>query len=389
MLVRTSLSSYMMIHFASDIVVRPVSCRREQRNFLNFPWTLYRNDPNWIPPLRADQEGLVGYRAHPFYEHNEAQTFVAYRRGEVCGRISGIVNRGHMEQFHERRGYFGFFECVEDHRVAERLFDAARQWLSERDLHSVRGPADPAMDYGIGVLVDGFDSPPTFLINYNPPYYADLIERCGFHKAQDLYSYVSPISRLPEVEPNLQRAAAHFRRRYPVQLRPLNKARYLQDVENFLDLCNRSSREQWGYIPMTLPEVRHAARSLSLLIVPEFALAAELDGKLIGALLAVPDYNPRIKQIDGRLFPLGFLRLLWRRKRIRRLRVIIASVLPEYQRLGAGLLLVGGLVSPLLRWGIQECEFSWVAESNAASRSTLERAGVIRTKTHRVYDLDQ
>jgi hypothetical protein len=376
-----------MSRCASDIVVRPVSCRREKRDFLDLPWTLYRNDPHWIPPLRADQKGLVGYRPHPFYEQNEAQTFVAYCRGEVCGRIAAIFNRGHLEQFGERRGYFGFFECVDDRQVAARLFNAVREWLAQRDLTCLRGPTDPAMDYGIGVLVEGFDSPPTFLVNYNPPYYADLIEHYGLRKAQDLYSYTLPVSRLAEIEPKVAQAAAQFQRHHQVRLRPLSRARYLQDVEEFLDLCNRSSAGQWGYVPMTIAEVRHAARSLRRLIVPDFALVVEMGGQPIGAVLAIPDYNPRIKRIDGRLFPWGFVRLLWQRKRIPRLRVIIASVLPEYQRVGVALVLLGGLIPPVRRWEIQEIEFSWVAESNALSRASLERAGAVRTKTHRVYDL--
>jgi len=372
----------------SDIVVRPVSCRRERRDFLGFPWALYGNDPNWIPPLRGDQAERVGFRPHPFYEHNEAQAFLAYRRGEVCGRVAAIVNRGHMARFSERRGYFGFFECMEDREAAGLLFDAARSWLAERDIRCLRGPVDPAMDYGIGILVEGFDSPPTFLIHYNPPYYARLLEDYGFRKVQDLYSYAFPMSRLAEVEPRLKRVVSRFEGRHQVRLRCLDMKRYLQDVEDFLDLNNRSLDEHWGYVAMTLAEVRHMARSMRPLIVPEFAVGLEIDGKPSGAVLALPDYNPRIRQIDGRLFPLGFVRLLWRRKTIPRWRVLYASIVPEWQRAGVVLVLLAGLVPPALRWGIREFEFSWIAESNALSRDTLETAGAVRTKTHRVYDLD-
>ncbi len=374
--------------FVSEIVVRPVSCRREQRDFLALPWALYQDDPHWVPPLRRDQEERAGFRPHPFYEHNEAQAFLAYRGNVVCGRIAAIVNRGHTERFSERRGYFGFFECAEDREAAGRLFDAVRSWLAERDICRLRGPVDPAMDYGIGILVDGFDSPPTFLINYSPPYYAGLLEDYGFRKSQDLYSYAFPMSRLAEIEPRLKRIVARFEGRHQMRLRRLEQRRFFQDVEEFLDLNNRSLGEHWGYVPMTAAEVRHMARSMRPLIVPEFAFGVEIDGELSGAVLALPDYNPRIRRIDGRLFPFGFVRLLWRRKAIRRLRVVYASVVPEWQRAGVVLVLVAGLVTPALRWGIQEFEFSWIAESNALSRATLQSAGAVRTKTHRVYDLD-
>jgi len=372
----------------SEIVVRPVLCRRERRQFLAFPWTLYAHDPNWVPPLRGDQAERAGFRPHPFYERNEAQAFLAYRGGAVCGRIAAILNRGHVERFSEQRGYFGFFECVEDGEAAGKLFDAVRAWFAERDIRWLRGPVDPAMDYGIGILVDGFDSPPTFLINYNPPYYPRLLEDYGLRKAQDLYSYAFAMNTLAEIEPKLKQAVAQFERHHEVRLRRLDKRRYLQDVEEFLDLNNRSLDEHWGYVPMTLAEVRHMARSMRPLVVPEFALGVEIDGEPSGALLALPDYNPRIRQIDGRLFPFGFLRLLWRRERIPRLRVLYASVLPRWQRAGVALVLLAGLVPPARRWGIREVEFSWVAESNAMSRATLERGGAVRTKTHRVYDLD-
>lgn len=373
---------------ASEIVVRPVLSQRERRDFLDLPWTLYRRDPNWIPPLRQAQKELIGYRPHPFYERNEAQTFVAYLGGEACGRIAAIFNRGHIERFGERRGYFGFFECVNDRRVSRRLFDAARQWLAARDLRCLRGPMDPAMDYGIGVLVAGFGSPPTFLINYNPPYYAELVEDYGFRKAQDLYSFALSTRQLLDLEPRLNQIAARFQAYHRLEWRRLSGLRYLQDAEQLLDLCNRSSDQHWGYIPMTREELRHAARSMRPLIVPEFARILELDHTPVGAVLALPDYNPRVQRIDGRLFPLGFLRLLWNRCGIRRLRVVVAGALPEYRRLGMGVVLLGGLARPALRWGIQECEFSWVAESNALASGSLESAGATRTRTHRVYDLD-
>jgi GNAT superfamily N-acetyltransferase len=168
----------------------------------------------------------------------------------------------------------------------------------------------------------------------------------------------------------------------------LDRKNFLRDVEGFIDLYNKSLMGTWGFVPMSKEEVRHVAKGLQYLLVPELALGAEIEGRLVGAVLCLPDYNPRIKAIDGRLYPFGFLRLLWRKDKIKRVRVLAANVLPEYQRMGIGLVLLHGLVPKALEWGIKEAEFSWVLESNWLSRGSLEKGGAVRTKTYRIYDLE-
>jgi GNAT superfamily N-acetyltransferase len=372
----------------SNVVVQPVVSRGQKRAFFRFPWDLYRNDPNWVPPLRANFLELVNYRRHPYYERNEIQTFLAYRDGEVCGRIAAIVDQGYIDRYKERRGCFGFFECVDDARVAAGLFDAARQWLADRDIHRVRGPMNPSENYEVGLLVDGFDTPPTFLITYNPPYYGKLIEGCGFHKAQDFYSFTGNVSQLGEVRARRESVRLQIEQRFGITVRPLNKKRFLEDVKAFLEIYNRSLVDQWGFVPLSPAEMVHMAKGLRFLIVPELALAAEMEGQMVGAVFAIPDYNPRIKKIDGRLFPFGALRLLWRKRKIPRLRLVSTNVLPEYQLLGVGMVLAAGLIPKILDWGIQQAEFSWVTESNSRSRGAIEKGGAKLSKIHRVYDLD-
>jgi hypothetical protein len=384
----TAASGIFLEIVMSDLVVQPVLSSGQKRAFMRYPWDLYRNDPNWIPPLRANVKELLGYCHHPFYERNEIQTFLAYRGGEVCGRIAAIVDQGYIEKYKERRGNFGFFECVDDAAVAAGLFDAARQWLADRDIQRVRGPLSPSLNYEIGLLVKGFDTPPTFLIPYNPPYYAKLIEGCGFHKVQDLYSFTGTIPLLEKVHARRGPVSQQIKERYGITIRPLNKKHFVDDVRSFLEIYNRSLVSHWGFVPLSPAEMLHMAKGLSFLIVPELALAAEIDGQMIGAVFALPDYNPRIKKIDGRLFPFGAIRLLWNKQKIRRMRIVSANTLPEYQLMGVGLVLAGGLVPKVMEWGIDEGEFSWVAESNALSRGSLEKGGAKLTKTHRVYDLD-
>ena len=183
----------------SGVIIQPVRTRRERKQFLQFPWELYRGDRNWIPPLRFDEEELVGYRPHPFHERNSVQTFLAFRDGSVCGRIAAIVNETHNEYHRERRGFFGFFECADDQQVAAGLFDAVRGWLAERGIDRMRGPMNPSINYTLGTLVEGFDSPPTFMMTYNPPYYERLMKGCGLVKAQDFFAYYGDLSMLPQI----------------------------------------------------------------------------------------------------------------------------------------------------------------------------------------------
>ena len=373
----------------SNLVVQRVVTAAQRKQFLRFPWELYRDDPNWIPPLRGNQKELVGYKPHPFYARNSIQTFLAYRGDEVRGRIAAILNQGHNLQYNDRRGFFGFFDCHDDQEVANGLFDAVRHWFHEQDIHKLRGPTNPSLNHELGLLIEGFDSPPTFMMTYNRPYYARLIEDYGFRKIQDLYAFWGHLDMLPKIGQKLTPIAKQIIERYDVKLRMLDTSRFQQDVELFLSIYNRSLANTWGFVPMSADEVRHTARGLRHIIVPEMAIAAEIDGHVVGASFGLPDYNPRIKEIDGRLFPFGFLRLLRNRKAIKRIRLISTNVLPEYQRMGVGLVLLYGLVPKAIEWGLQEAEFSWVLESNSLSYGSLKKGGAKITKTYRLYDWEE
>lgn len=373
----------------SEVLVEPVTSRREKGLFLQFPWQLYRDDAHWIPPLRDDEKRLVGYAPHPFYERNECQTFLAFRGGEVCGRIAAIDHRAHNELYHERRGFFGFFECRDDREAAHALLDAARDWLARRNLDQVRGPTSPGLNYLAGTLVEGFDSPPTLMMPYNPPYYAALIESYGFRKTQDLYAYSGNLAMLGPVRAKLRPVAEQIIKRHGIRIRPMSRWRFKEGVASFLSIFNRSLAGQWGFVPFSQAEVEYLARELCWLLVPELTVMAEIDGRLVGVAIVLPDYNPRIKRIKGRLFPFGFIRLLANKRKIKKFRIMDANVLPEYHLQGVGLVLIDALVPKSLEWGVEEVEFSWVAESNARSRGALEKGGAKRSKTYRIFDLDR
>ncbi|MBI2826004.1 MAG: N-acetyltransferase [Planctomycetia bacterium] len=358
----------------------------DRRRFLNLPWSLYRGDPNWVPSLRIVAKELLGYRRHPFHETAEVATFLASRDGELCGRIAAIVNHEHNRTHSERRGFFGFFESIDDPAVSTALFDAARAWLAKRQIESIRGPANPSMNYECGLLVDGFDSPPTFLMPYNPPYYEKLIEGYGFRKSQDLFAYVGYRNQLPTFLDEFGTLIDQAQERCQATIRPMTES--TKDIELFLELYNRSFEAMWGFVPLTKHEVVEFVRTLKYLVSPELALVAEVDGRGVGAVLGLPDYNPRIKRIDGRLLPFGFLRLLAKKKDIKRIRVLSINVVPEFQRWGLGLVLLRALVPKAIEMEVQEAEFSWIAESNLIPRMGMEKTQVKRAKTYRMFDLD-
>ena len=372
----------------ANLSIKPVETRRDQKAFLNLPWKLHSKDPYWIPPLRLNQKELVGYKNHPFHETSDTQTFLAIRDGKPVGRIAAILNHVHNEQHNERIGFFGFFESIDDREVSRGLFGAARDWLASRDVTKIRGPANPSMNYECGLLIDGFDSSPFFMMTYNPQYYEKLVEDFGFTKTQDMFAYWGHIEMLASLDEKLAVIAQSSKERFNVTTRTMDGSRFREEVEMFLNIYNQALVGTWGFLPMTPGEVRHTAKGLQHLIIPELAVIGEVDGKPIGCTFGFPDYNPRIKAIDGRLFPLGFLRLIWKKRNITRMRLISTNVVPEYQRWGVGLVLLAALAPLVGKSNVEECEFSWVLESNTLSRGSLEKGGAECTKTYRMYDLE-
>jgi len=372
----------------ADIAIQPVETKSQQKRFIRLPWRIYQDDPCWMPPLIMSQEELLGFRKHPFYERSKSQSFLVTRGGRDVGRITAIVNAGHIDRYKEQRGFFGFFECDDDTAASRALFQAAGDWLHAQGMTCIRGPANPTLNYECGLLIDGFDTPPFFMMTHNRPWYAHLVEDAGFGKIEDMFAFYGKTSMLDGIDPKLATMIQGVKERFGVTLRPLDKSRFAEEVRMFLHIYNESLGGTWGFVPLTPGEVDHMAASLKYLIEPELAIVAEVGGKPVGAVFCLLDYNPRIKAIDGRLFPFGFLKLLWNKKAIKRLRAISTNVVPEYQAWGIGLVLMSGLYERFIKWGLEEVEFSWVLESNYLSRRTLERGGAIVTKKYRMYQDD-
>jgi len=368
------------------LIVKPVETFWERRAFLNLPWQLYRGDPNWVPPIRIFQKEMTGLARHPFYASNRAKQFLALRNGRPVGRIVAIINYEHIRRYQEPLGFFGFLESEEDPQIVARLMDAARAWLAEHGIERIRGPVNPSLNYECGLLVEGFDSPPTFMMTYNKPYYEKYLLDYGFEVAQNLYAFEGHVDMLQSIDRKLDFVISEATRRFHIKLRRLDRRRFGDEVRMFLDIYNKSLGGTWGFTPLSQAEADAMVKVLRFLIVPELTAVAEVEGKPIAAVFGLLDYNPRIKKINGKLFPFGFLRLLWNRRAIKRVRLLSTNVLPEYQRWGVGLVAMSRLLPDVLEWGIQEAEFSWVLESNHLSFKTLKRGGARISKKYRIYD---
>ncbi len=370
----------------NQLRVWKVQTRADRKAFNQIQKDLYASDPCWIPPIWRNQDELVGFRHHPFYDDSLGACFLVARGKEVLGRVVAIVNHAHNRRYHEKRGFMGFFECRDDQEAANELLSEASRWLVEQGMTDVRGPTNPSLNYECGMLVDGFDLAPTFMITHNLPYYEKLWTNFGFAKTQDLFCYNVDVSYLDTLDPKLQFVLDEVKRRFNVETRPIDFKHFAEDVRLFLDIYNRSLEGTWGYVPMSPSEVAHQSTALRLLLVPALTSLAYVDGKPAGAGFGLLDYNPIIKQIHGKLFPFGWWYLWRRRKHIKRVRLISTNVLPEYQKWGLGLVTLERIMHESVAFGIEEGELSWVLESNSLSRGTIERGGAKRTKTHRLYD---
>ena len=370
----------------SEVLVEPVSTRRQRKQFFDLPWTIYQDDPMWIPPLRMSQKELLGFRRHPIHDFITMQHFLAVRDGEPVGRITAIDNPKHFQWHREKLGFFGFFESIDDEEVAHGLFDAARRWLQGRGLDWIRGPINPSLNYELGLLVDGWHRPPTFMMTYNPRYYERLVDSYGFSKSQDLVAFVAHTDIIAKLDKKIDVVIEFATREFDITVRKLDTRRFKQDVYAFLEVYNKALSGTWGFTPMSDGEMAHFAKGLKDLIVPELTSIAEIDGEPVAGAFGLLDYNPRIKEIDGRLLPFGFLKLLRNKRAIKDIRILSTNVVPKYQRWGLGLVVLSRLKNELLDWGIGDIELSWVLESNHLSFKTLKRGGAEIDKTYRIYD---
>jgi len=368
-----------------EVRIRPVTSRWQRRAFIKFPWKIYRNDPLWVPPLIGQLKETFHSRKNPFYEHAEVQLFLADRGDLPVGRIAAVVNRAHNEFHDERTGFFGFFECVNDREAAKKLLDAARDWLRQRDMKTLRGPANFSSNDEWGMLVQGFDMSPVLMMPYNPPYYPELLEGYGLAKAKDLYAYRMLITEgLPD---RLRRMADKIEQREGLTIRPIDMKNFDQELKRIKNIYNNAWSKNWGFVPMSEAEFDHLAKQLKPLIVPELVLFAEVNGRPAGFSLTLPDYNQALKHLNGRLFPFGILKLMWHSRRIDHPRILVMGVVHEYQRRGIDAVFYVKTWDAGKARGYTWGEMSWILEDNEMMKRAMELMGGKVYKTYRIYEM--
>lgn len=367
--------------------IRPVEGPDAREAFVRLPWRIYRGDPTWVPPLLADTRSMVDPEGHPFHLHSEVGFFLALRGGRPVGRIAAIHNTRHVEHHREPVGFFGFFETERSRETAAGLLNTASGWLRERGLEVMRGPASFSTNEEAGLLVEGFDRPPSIMMPYNPPWYRELLEGEGFREAKTIVSYWLGHNQPPDY---LLRAERLVKKRYPgLTIRGLRMDEWDREVERIRALYNEAWQDNWGFVPMTDAEFDHMAGELRPVVNPELGLIAEdADGRPVGFALSLPDLNLAIRHANGRLFPFGLLKILWHARSIEWVRVLTLGVVEEYQGKGIDALLYLETFRAAAENGIRGGEFGWVLEDNQAMRGPLEKMGAEVHKRYRFYDRD-
>ena len=374
----------------SDIEVSEVSSRRDRDAFIKFPWRIYVQDAAWVPPLIIERKAFLDRKRHPFYRHGDAALFLARSRsrgGEIVGRIMASDDPNYNSLHQSNVGSFGLFECIDDPRVAARLFEAASHWLRKKGRTEMMGPIDYSTNYVCGLLIDGFQFPPTILTAHNPPYYRELIESCGFAKVKDWYAwwFDDPAKAVAQ----LRRFAERFRRDWPVTFRPANLKNIRDESRLLRRIYNQAWQKNWGFVPFTEAEIEFMTNELKPLLVPEFAWIAEIESEPVGFTLCLPDINVALKYLNGRLtrfgLPIGLMKLLFYKRRVRKGRLIALGVVEKYRRAGiAEMLVLRVMEETMVKRGITG-ELSMTLEDNFMINRFLEAIGAQRYKTYRIF----
>ncbi len=373
------------------IEIQPVRTSRQRRHFVSLAYRLNAGRAHWIPPLRAEQRREIDPRQNPFYEHAEAEWFVAYRDRQPVGRIAAMENRLHNQHWNDRVGFFGHFESVDDLDVSGALFTAAETWLRQRGFERMRGPTNPSMNANIGFLTEGFEYPPSIPMPYTQPFYPAHAEAYGLRKAMEVFVYGWDYRKYSQehVErwrKRLVRLCRYVERKSDIRVRGPRRDRVDQELQAIRDVCNESLKGNWGFVPMTDGEMQAARRELERIIDPEMFFIAEIDGRPEAVFLACPDYNELLTRMNGRILPFGWLSYLRYRRKIRKYVVYVYASTRRAEAKGAAAVLYKHFFETCFRKNIMNCETGYVLETNTLMRNTIENFGAELQKRYRLYE---
>lgn len=375
----------------SPITITEVTTKQDLRQFIKLPWHLYKDDPNWVAPLIMERLDTLDPEKNPYFKHAQAKMWLALKGGEIVGRITAQVDELVEQYHHEKTGHFGFFECINDPLTANALMDTACGWLKEQGRTKVIGPFSLSINEEAGMLVEGFDSPPSLMMNHALPYYQDLMCGYGMEKVKDLWAYYLKIGK-EVLPPTIHKLVKRSMRDGKIKLRRINMKNFEEDLKTILDIFNDAWSGNWMALPFTEAELNKVVKDMKLLIRENFTYIAEYDGVPMAMMVTLPNLNEVIADLDGRLFPFGFFKLLWRlkiRPGYKTTRVPLMGVRKEYQNTAVGGAMAFALIEECriqaVKAGCTHAELSWVLEDNTRLSKMLEAVGCWRHKNYRLY----
>jgi hypothetical protein len=373
-----------------DVIVRPVESKADKQAFIDLAYRLNAADPNWIPPLRDEVNGLITPGKNPWFEHGEAAFFIAERDRRVVGRISAQVDRLVLEHMGAGLGQWGMFEG-EDEAVFEALIATAEQWLRGKGMTRSMGPFSLGIWDEPGLLIEGHDHPPMVMMGHNSARYEAWVEAAGYAKAKDLYTYDLDVTK--PFPPLVQRIVAAGEKNARIRIRPIDKRRFDAEAALILSILNEAWSDNWGFLPLTDSEIAFAGKKLKPIVLEDMILVAEVEGESVAFMMALPDINQFIADLDGRLFPFGFVKLLWRLKKMRAVggRVPLMGVVRKLHASRLASQLAFMMIEYIRRagtsnYGIRRAEVGWVLEDNGPMIAIAEAIESKRNRTYRIYE---
>jgi hypothetical protein len=369
----------------SSIEIRTVSSRKDLMKFIKLPWKIYKDDPHWVPPLIMDRKKLLNKRKNPFFSHAEMEMFLAYKDNELVGRIAAITNENHNKFHEDNIGFFGFFESINDEDVTQALFSEVEKWLREKGKDGVLGPMNPSTNDEVGVLIEGFKTPPYIMMCHNPEYYDKLIKSYNYEKAKDLYDWLLDIREM-HIPEKILRIAEMSKKKYDVTVRNIDTKHLKRDIKYIREIYNDAWSKNWGFVPFTDEEIDHLGADLKQIVIEEFVLIAFKGERPIGFLLCIPNINEILINIpNGRLLPTGIFKLLIGMNNIKTVRTITLGIVKDFQHIGLGTILYTENVIRAQRRNLYGGEMSWVLEDNEAMNRPIELLGSRIYKKYRLY----
>lgn len=368
------------------LIIREASRKNKRilKDFVNLPYSLYSENPHWVPPLVSEEKKRLNPRYHPFLKSNEVTYFVCYRGSTPVGRIAGIINKDHNRHYGDQTAFFGFFESVDDDAVAEQLFTAVELWVKGRGADTLRGPTNYTINDISGLLIQGFDKPPFIMMTYNLPYYESLLQRNGFELAMRFFAYnvTRDAIRFPNVLERLQKRQQDI----GITVRCADFGFTRMEAQNVMEIFNRSWSNNWGFIPFAEEELIRAFEQVKFFAKEDLILFAEYKGRPVGFALALPDINQLLHSMNGKLLPFNWIKLMLGFRKINRIRVLLLGVMPEFRSKGIDLMFYKKLLENSQKHGYQQAELSWILESNTMMNRVLEHINAVKYKEYGMFE---